>query len=95
MLNRVADHYINAKSVHLEATTSRSSHSELYNCSTTSHLIALIADGNRFRYDGRTSNESGLIVSDGKSEWHLPEALVSTIKLQLVPSSGGLLRRKR
>ncbi|WP_130418811.1 hypothetical protein [Edaphobacter modestus] len=71
MLNRIADHYINAKSVHLEATTSRSSHSELYNYSTTSHLIALMADGNRFHYDGRTSSGSGLIVSDGKSEWHL------------------------
>jgi len=94
MLNRVADHYINAKFVHLEATTSRSSHSELYNYSTTSHLIALMADGNRFRYDGRTSNGSSLIVSDGKREWHLRRSFgqydeASTGSFFRRPSSAG------
>lgn len=71
LIDRVADHYSQAKSVHLEATITRSSKSDLYDYSSVSHLIAWTADGKRFRYDGSTSAGSGLIVSDGTSEWHL------------------------
>jgi len=71
LLDRVADHYAEAKSFHLEAIVHNRSHGELNDFSSTSILSAYVAPGNRFRYDGKTAEGSSLIVSDGASEWHL------------------------
>lgn len=71
LLDRVADHYAQAKTIHLEATVRVTSQSDLYTFTHTSILTVWTAPDGRFRYEGHTSNGSALLVSDGTSEWHL------------------------
>lgn len=71
MLDRIADHYRQATSIHLEARISHSLHSDLSSYTSTSILSVWTAGGNRYRYDGRSHSGSALLVSDGAREWHL------------------------
>lgn len=71
LLDRVAKHYQDAETLHLEATVHYTSHNDLSNDSQTSMLSAIIAPGGRFRYEGTNYGGSGLIVSDGTNEWRL------------------------
>jgi thiol-disulfide isomerase/thioredoxin len=80
LLNQVADRYISANSLHLEAAIHRTTHSDLSDWSHTSILSAYIAPGNRFRYEGRTSQGAALIVSDGTNEWRLRRSFAQYAK---------------
>jgi thiol-disulfide isomerase/thioredoxin len=80
LLNQVADRYISAKSIHVEANIHRTTHTDLSDFSNTSILSAYIAPGNRFRYEGRTSQGAALIVSDGTNEWGLRRSFAQYAK---------------
>lgn len=80
LIDQVARHYIAAKSIHLEATTQRTSHTELSTFSNTAILSSYTGPGGRFRYDGRTSQGSELIVSDGTYEWRLKRSFAQYAK---------------
>ena len=80
LLDRVAKHYEDAESVHLEATLQNSSHNDLFSESSTEMLSAYVAPGGRFRYDGTDHSGSGLIVSDGTTEWRLRRSFAEYAK---------------
>jgi thiol-disulfide isomerase/thioredoxin len=71
LLDRVAKHYEDAETVHLEMTEHGTSHAPLYDSTQTKTISAYEALGGRFRYEGTSWGGSGLIVSDGTDEWHL------------------------
>lgn len=71
LLDRLAKHYEDAETVHIEMTEQMMSHAPLYDQSQTKTLSAYEALGGRFRYEGTSWGGSGLIVSDGTDEWHL------------------------
>lgn len=70
-LERIVAHYQNAETVHLEATVTNHVQSDYSDQKNTAILSAYIAQGKRFRYEGADSAGSGMIVSDGTTEWHL------------------------
>lgn len=71
LLDRVVAHYQDAETVHLEATVSGHFHTDFSDQTSTSIRTAYVAPGGRFRYEGADSSGSGLIVSDGTTEWRL------------------------
>jgi thiol-disulfide isomerase/thioredoxin len=71
LLDRVAKHYEEAETVHIEMTEQGTSHAPLYDSAQTKTLSAYETLGGRFRYEGTAWGGSGLIVSDGTDEWHL------------------------
>jgi thiol-disulfide isomerase/thioredoxin/outer membrane lipoprotein-sorting protein len=71
LLDRVAKHYEDAETVHIEMTEQGTAHAPLYDSRETKTLSAYEALGGRFRYEGTSWGGSGLIVSDGTDEWHL------------------------
>ena len=71
LIDMVAQRYAQAQRFHLEATLRNESHGTNYDQSQVSRLSAWMAPGGRFRYDGTDLAGSGLIVSDGSTEWHL------------------------
>jgi thiol-disulfide isomerase/thioredoxin len=71
LLDRVAKHYENAETVHIEVTRQETSHAEGYDSSQTITMSAYEAPGGRFRYEGTGWTGSGLIVSDATNEWRL------------------------
>lgn len=75
LLDRVVAHYQDAETVHLQATTRQQFHTDYSDDTSTSVLSAYIAPGQRFRYEGADSSGSGLIVSDGTTEWRLLKSL--------------------
>jgi thiol-disulfide isomerase/thioredoxin len=71
LLDRVAKHYEDAETVHLEVDERETAHAPLYDSTQATTLSAYEAPGGRFRYEGTTWGGSGLIVSDATDEWHL------------------------
>lgn len=71
LLDKTVAHYNQANTLHLEATTLSSRRTELSVNTMTMTLNVTIASGGRFRYEGNSFMGSGLLVSDGTTEWHL------------------------
>lgn len=71
LLDQVGRHYANAKSYHIESTTESRIQSELSSNWSKEFLRAEQAPSNRYRYEGQTFDGSGIVVSDGVTEWNL------------------------
>lgn len=72
LLDQVAQRYVQAKTVHIEAVEeTRSTVGEWSSSYQKELLTAFEAEGKRYRYDGTNSSGSGLVVSDGKTQWEL------------------------
>ena len=80
LLERVTKRYRDAESVHLEATVITESHNEYKDETRRSVQSAYIASGERFRYEGRAELGSGLIVSDGTTEWRFSHSFAEFTK---------------
>jgi len=71
LLDQVGRHYAEAKSYHIESIVESRSQSELSSDWSKEYLSAEQATGKRYRFEGRTSTGSGIVVSDGVTEWNL------------------------
>jgi thiol-disulfide isomerase/thioredoxin len=69
LLKRVAQHYVDAKSYHIECVEERSSHNEFHHDWQKSVMSAAEAPGNRFHYEGRSFEGSALRIGNGKTVW--------------------------
>jgi thiol-disulfide isomerase/thioredoxin len=69
LLNRVAQHYADAKSYDIELTEEDTSTRKFYRHWSKTVLIAAEAPGNRSHFEGHTSEGRSLQVSDGKTIW--------------------------
>lgn len=71
MLDGVSKRYADARSYHIEAIRESRSSSELMTSWRKEILRAEQAPGNRYRFEGRDAAGSGIVVSDGVTEWNL------------------------
>jgi cytochrome c biogenesis protein CcmG, thiol:disulfide interchange protein DsbE len=71
LLDQIAKHYANAQSYRIEAIRESRSSSELRSYWQKETLRAEQAPGNRYLYEGRAFTGSGIVVSDGHTEWNL------------------------
>lgn len=71
LLDDVSKHYADADSYHIEAIRETRSSSELRSSWQKEILRAEEAPGNRYRFEGRSFRDSGIVVSDGVTEWNL------------------------
>jgi len=73
LVDRVYRHYQDAESIHLEATRVTRVHEDMMDQTSTQVLAAYEASGGRFRYEGKTAEGHGIVVSNGTEEWrYLP-----------------------
>ncbi|MFT4114474.1 redoxin family protein [Silvibacterium sp.] len=70
LLDKVSKRYAGAKSYHIEAVIERKSSTELSTSWSKTFLRAEEAPGERYRFEGRDAQGSGIIVSDGTTEWN-------------------------
>jgi thiol-disulfide isomerase/thioredoxin len=68
MLQQIGKKYAEAKCYHIEAVQVLETKGEFTNDWHKSNLTAIVAPGNRYRFEGRTQFGSPLKVSDGKTE---------------------------
>jgi thiol-disulfide isomerase/thioredoxin len=72
LLDQVAEHYAQAKTVHIEAVQEvRTTVEDFASSYQKALLTAYETEGKRYRYDGTDSVGSGVVVSDGKTQWEL------------------------
>lgn len=71
LLDEVSKHYADANSYHIESIRESRLSSELHSSWQKEMLRAEQAPGNRYRLEGRSSSGSGIVVSDGVTEWNL------------------------
>ena len=69
LLKEVSRRYADAKSYHIEAVEERASSDELRHDWQKTLLSATLMPGGRYRYEGRSSYDSAVLVSDGTIEW--------------------------
>jgi thiol-disulfide isomerase/thioredoxin len=69
LLKRVAQHYVDAKSYHIEAIEERTSYDEFHHDWNKTIMTAAEAPGNRFHYDGRSFDGSTVRIGNGKTVW--------------------------
>jgi thiol-disulfide isomerase/thioredoxin len=69
LLERVAQHYADAKSYHIESVEERTTSNALDRSWQKIILSAAESRGNRYRYEGHSGQGSALRVSDGKTVW--------------------------
>jgi thiol-disulfide isomerase/thioredoxin len=69
VLRTVAQRYSDAKSYHLEATVERNHHNELSRSWQKTLLKAIVAPGNKYRYEGRSGHGAAMRVSNGTTRW--------------------------
>jgi thiol-disulfide isomerase/thioredoxin/outer membrane lipoprotein-sorting protein len=77
MLKSVCQHYADAASYHIEAVQERTISNELERNWQKELLVATVAPGDKYRYEGRSGNGSAILVSDGETRWayHVDEGL--------------------
>lgn len=71
LLDEVSKHYADAKSYHIESIRESRVSSQLRSSWQKEMLRAQEAPGNRYRFEGQSSSGSGLVVSDGVTEWNI------------------------
>jgi hypothetical protein len=71
LLDEVSKRYADAKSYHIEVTIESRLSSEFSTSWQKQNLRAEEAPGNRYRFEGQSSSGSGIVVSDGVTEWTL------------------------
>jgi|HubBroStandDraft_4_1064222.scaffolds.fasta_scaffold03281_2 thiol-disulfide isomerase/thioredoxin len=71
LLDEVAKHYADANSYHIESIRESRISSELHSSWQKEMLRAEQAPGNRYRFEGRSASGSGIVLSDGITEWNL------------------------
>jgi cytochrome c biogenesis protein CcmG/thiol:disulfide interchange protein DsbE len=89
LLQRVAQHYANAKSYHLRATWEYVSWNKLQRNWDKNIWDVAEAPGNRYRYEGESGTGHALRVSDGKDVWtyHVEEAAYKRASLSELSSA--------
>jgi thiol-disulfide isomerase/thioredoxin/outer membrane lipoprotein-sorting protein len=80
LLQEVALKYAKATRSHIESVTEVHNSSDLSSYWSKSSTIEYEAPGNRYVFGGRDSSGSGLVVSDGTTEWEFHEAYGEYIK---------------
>ena len=71
LLDEVSKHYADAKSYHIESIHESRLSSEFSSSWHKEILRAEQAPGNRYRFEGQSFSGSGIVVSDGVTEWNL------------------------
>ncbi len=69
LLQRVAQHYLDAKSYRIEGVEEQTFENEYERSWHKTVFLAAEASGNRYRYEGHSSEGGGLRVADGKTVW--------------------------
>ncbi|MGA9527238.1 MAG: TlpA disulfide reductase family protein [Terriglobales bacterium] len=69
LLNSVSDHYAQAQSYRIEVVKEQTYSSELRRHWQKEFLTAVVAPEGRYRYEVRTWEGPGALVSDGKTRW--------------------------
>jgi hypothetical protein len=87
LLDDVSKHYADAYSHHIEAIRESRSSSELMSSWQKEILRAEEAPGNRYRFEGRSFGNSGIVVSDGVTEWNHTAPTTSTLRGRREPSA--------
>lgn len=80
LLGKVSKRYADATSYRIEAIKESRLSSELSSSWHKEMLTAEQARGNRYRFEGRSSSGSGIVVSDGVTEWNLHRTYGQYIK---------------
>jgi outer membrane lipoprotein-sorting protein len=80
LLLEVAQKYAKAATFQIEAVTETRQTDELSTSWRRTFTNAAQGPGNRYRYGGRNSSGSGLVVSDGTTEWEFHEAYSEFVK---------------
>lgn len=70
-LDEVSKRYADAKNYQIEVTVESRSSSEFSTSWRKQNLRAEQAPGNRYRFEGQSSDGSAIVVSDGVTEWNL------------------------
>lgn len=68
-LDEVLAKYTSARSYHIEAITESRTSSELSEYWSKHFITAYEAPGKRYRFEARSPNGAGLVISDGTTEW--------------------------
>ena len=71
LLDEVTKRYADAKSYHIELIHESRLSSEFTSSWRKEMLRAEEAPGNRYRFEGQSSSGSGIVVSDGVTEWNM------------------------
>jgi thiol-disulfide isomerase/thioredoxin len=71
LLDEVSKRYADAQSYHIELTIESRTSSEFSTSWRKQNLRAEQAPGNRYRFEGQSFDGSGIVVSDGVTEWNL------------------------
>ncbi len=69
LLQRVSQHYADAKSYRMEAVEESTRKGDYENCWQKTRLLVAEASGNRFHYEGQASFGGATQISDGKTVW--------------------------
>ena len=69
LLQRVSQHYADAKSYRIDAVEESTTKSDYQNCWQKTTLVAAEASGNRFHYEGQSGFGGATQISDGKTVW--------------------------
>lgn len=69
LLTNSAKRYLGASSYRMEAVEERTSTRELQREWAKELLVAVVAPGGKYRYEGRSGRGSSILVSDGKTHW--------------------------
>ena len=80
LLLEVAQKYAKARTFQIEAVTETSQSDELSTSWRKVFTNAAEGAGSRYRFGGRNSSGSGLVVSDGTTEWEFHEAYSEFVK---------------
>ena len=77
LLKQVSQKYADAQSYRIEAIEEQTSQNDLHHEWRKTVMTAVVAPGDRHRYEGQSGFGSAVIVSDGKTAWsyHLHERL--------------------
>ncbi len=74
LLTEVSQRYADAKSYHIEAVEEETSTSELSRDWHKTFMTAVVAQGGRYRYEGRFFGGEAVLISDGVRQWaYLPQ----------------------
>jgi hypothetical protein len=71
LLDEITKRYADAKSYHIESIHESRLSSEFSSSWHKETLRAEEVPGNRYRFEGQSSSGSGIVVSDGVTEWNL------------------------